>query len=495
MGDFLKYIEDNFPVLFGGTGTQVLLWGLGTIVTITSTILGIVFHKKKKNKALRVSRIQKQPEINKGNTPSSTVVESTAPTQLPEPNLHFFNRDEYNNQIVEAFKSPVPGSYKQILSGMGGVGKTQIALGFAHKSMSNGKYKDGVFWVSAESKDTVKRGFLSIAEELGIADRAAKSLDMLQIFHDLKSWFTAKKDWLLIIDNVKKEDVYKSFLPNNTNGHILIVTQVKRLGKQLHIPVDVFSLHDAKSFIRIRLGTSFGSNEALEPLVKRLGMFPLAMEQAITYMLNTGMSFKEYLSLLEKYGLRAFNERDAQLNDYRHIVTTTWQISFAMMKKRATRQLFYLCSYMAPEDIPVDLFKRQKDLLPYPLKKLIEDELSVGKILSDLQSYSLVNNQAGYLYIHGLVQESMRMRLEQKWKLPIRWLWQVRTLKIIAKDKRDYDAKVETQEISLKDRFNWCTQMATHISAVKFLAERKAITSVKANNILENVDFTTYIVL
>lgn len=487
LDNFLKYIQDNFPNLFQGVGANVVIWILGGIVTIGGTIWGVLFKKKKdETKSVRLLRIEEVTESEKDAVSAELPNTQCSHILLPEANANFFERDEYYSRLTLAFGKQSPGSHKQILSGMGGVGKTQIALGFAYTSIKNGLYSDGAFWISGESKDALRKGFLSIAEELNIVDKFSKNIDIKSVIKALKTWFSTYKSWLLIIDNAQKDEWVTSFLPINPLGHILFVTQVNVLGKQSHFHVDIFTIEDAKSFIRCRLGDAFGNNESLDLLVKRLGMFPLAMEQAITYMLRTGMPFDEYLSLLNKHGLKAFDEKDAQLSDYRHVVTTTWSISFAKMKKPATRQLFHLCAYMASENIPIDLFKRQKNLLPYPLKKMIEDERSVGQILSELQSYSLVNYRVGYFNIHGMVQEAMRMQLEQQWKFSLRWKWLLLALKIVANDKHHAEAEDREERVNLKERFDWAATMSTHIEAVKFLANRKEVSGISIRKVRKN---------
>lgn len=492
LDSFLKYIQTNFPNLFQGVGSNVVMWILGGVATVGATIWGVLF-KKKKDEVKRVRQLHVEEVTEDQDTVTAEMPNvQCSHLLLPEANVNFYERDEYYSRLKTAFGKQSPGSHKQILSGMGGVGKTQIALGFAYSSVKNGLYSDGVFWISGESKDAIRKGFLSIAEELGIADKSAKNIDIKFIVKALKTWFSANKSWLLIVDNAQKDEWLTNFLPNSPLGCILFVTQVKGFGRQPHISVEIFTQEDAKSFIRCRLGDNFGNDKSLDLLVKRLGMFPLAMEQAITYMVRTGMPFVEYLNLLNKHGLKAFDEKDAQLSDYRHVVTTTWRISFAKMKKPATRQLFYLCAYMASENIPIDLFKRQKDLLPYPLKKMIEDERSVGQILSELQSYSLVNYRIGYFNIHGMVQEAMRMQLEQQWKLSLRWKWLLLASRIVARDKHQAEEQDKEEQTNLKERFDWAAQMSTHINAVKQLANRQETSSISIKRVRKN-DFDIWV--
>ena len=489
--NIFEYLQDNFPNLFHGVGSNVVIWVLGTISAAGSAFWGWrKISKKRRDKGLP----RNDDDISDEQNSISNESEECTRFLLPAANANFFERDTFHSRLTKAFGNPSPGSHIQILSGMGGVGKTQIALGFAYKSIKTGMYSEGVFWINGESKDAIKKDFLLISEELELTDTSV-NVDYKYTKKLLKNWFITNKNWLLIIDNAQKEEWLSSYLPPNISGHILYITQVKQFGKQSHIPVDIFTTQDAKQFMRCRLNKEFGTTESLNSLVKRLGMFPLAMEQAITYMLRTGMPFEEYLLLLEKHGLKAFNEKDAHLSDYRHVVTTTWRISFAKMKKSATKQLFYLCAYMASENIPINLFRRQRKLLPTPLKKMIDDERSVGHILSELQSYSLVTFRTGYFNIHSMVQEAMRMQLEQKWKFNHRWKWLILALKIVARDKHQYDDKNKDEQTNLKDRLDWAAEMSTHIDSVKSLAKREEVKSKSIQKAQDKDDLKIVVIL
>ena len=336
-------------------------------------------------------------------------------TNLPERNNQFSGREKELAEVREAFENSGAVCVKQSIAGLGGVGKTQLALEYAHRF--KGEYADAIWWVNAENSP--KAGLVGLARTCGlVSDTMDKSGQLKEddILGMLYDWFGIHNSFLLIFDNVDSAEDIKEIVSHISTGHLLVTTRDRKLklNNTTSVDLDIFSLKDARKFMRERLSREFvGSEETMVMLIERLGRLPLALEQAAAYIADTdnNCSCESYLEMLEKHGLDMFEDEAAIPKNYDKIVTTTWKISFDRLSVTA-RQLFFLCAYMAPDNIPLDFFVRNKELLPLPLGGELSSEKLINKTIRNLTKYALVKRRGNFLYVHRLVQDVIQQNLE-----------------------------------------------------------------------------------
>lgn len=216
---------------------------------------------------------------------------------LPPRNDWFTGRKDELARIENGFDA---GERIQILYGMGGMGKTQIALKYVYDHYRS--YTQ-IHWIDASSIDSIERSmkaFLQKTKQIeNIVDDKAVSSVYLE-------YMNSRTDWLLIFDGCdyfRKEDFAKfvnCYLPNNPSvGNILITTRSNyRIGKAGRVEVYTLPKDEAVSFILTRTETS--DIEQAEKLAKRLDYFPLAMEIACAYISTTaGCEINTYLNYLD----------------------------------------------------------------------------------------------------------------------------------------------------------------------------------------------------
>jgi tetratricopeptide (TPR) repeat protein len=179
------------------------------------------------------------------------------------------------------------------------------------------------------------------------------------------------------------------------------------------ISLSVFTPEDASLFLFNRLNEE--KSPEMDKLAERLGYLPLALEQAAAYMINASKSVDEYAELLDECSLGVFQDAGMSKPDfYNALITTTWEISFQKIENEGARQLFNLCAYMAPDNIPLDLFAAYSDQLPDTLRTGLRSPLEKDRWMKELTEYSLVRRVGDELFIHRLVQEVVREQLKDE---------------------------------------------------------------------------------
>ena len=111
------------------------------------------------------------------------------------------------------------------LTGMGGVGKTQIAAHFAHEHRDE---YSAVLWASAASQETLVSGFAAMASLLNLPEKDEK--DQTLAVAAVKRWLEANGGWFLIVDNASDLATVHGFIPQSAKGHVLLTTQAQATG-------------------------------------------------------------------------------------------------------------------------------------------------------------------------------------------------------------------------------------------------------------------------
>jgi Tetratricopeptide repeat/Domain of unknown function (DUF4062) len=291
------------------------------------------------------------------------------------------------------------------LCGLGGAGKTSVALEYARRHLDEVR----VAWqFPAEDPAVLAAGFGELAAQLGVRD-LADIRDPVASVHGMLADYVA--GWLLVFDNAPDRASVQAFIPPAGRGRVLITSrnQIWPPGQALDVPV--LGLKVAARFLVSRTG-DLDQQAALE-LAGELGGLPLALEQAGAYIQASGDSLADYLAL--------FRHRRADLlargepTGYDRTVATTWRLAFEYLD-HATPQavgLLRLLANCAPEAIPLPLLLQSRpglgerlgnEVAPV-LVPLLEDELAAKDAIAALRRYSLVTPAAdGSVSVHRLVQ-------------------------------------------------------------------------------------------
>lgn len=120
-------------------------------------------------------------------------------------------------------------SQPQAISGLGGIGKTQIALEYAYQHRQD---YQAVLWTLADTRESLVSGYATLAELLKLPEKDEQ--DQAKVVDAVKRWLTMEMQWLLILDNADDLAIIDDFLPSPFGGHILITTRARAMGKRAH---------------------------------------------------------------------------------------------------------------------------------------------------------------------------------------------------------------------------------------------------------------------
>jgi len=326
-------------------------------------------------------------------------------------NPNFTGREEHLARLKDALNSGQPAALTQAIHGLGGVGKTQLALEYAYRNTAE---YDIIWWIRSEETTTLASDYAALASELKLPKK--DEADQNAVNAAVKRWLETHPAWLLVFDNVQKPEDIRTYLPHGSAGHILITSR-NPIWRGTATPLDVHVLKRSESIDFLLKRTGYTDRASAAALAEALGDLPLALEQAGAYMESKGRSLSDYMDMFTEHKNRLLNKAKPSTN-YPDTVATTWDLAFQEVKQASPEgaDLLYLCAYLAPDDIPIELIIQGTQYLPDPLAAAVADPLDFDEAVEPLLRYSLVEKTGETLSIHRLVQAVIRDRLAENEK-------------------------------------------------------------------------------
>ncbi|GHH56057.1 ATP/GTP-binding protein [Lentzea cavernae] len=299
-------------------------------------------------------------------------------------------------------RRPLPGSPTVVLSGMGGVGKTQLAAHHAASAWASGETRLLV-WVTAGSREAVVSVFAEAAAELTGRDETEPERGARRLLEWLAR---GSEPWLVVLDDVEDPADLEGLWPPD-NGRTLVTT--RRRDAALHgdqravVDVESFSEDEGLSYLRTVLADRPQLLDGAAEVVRELGCLPLALAQAGAYMLDMHLSGTEYLSRLGK--------------SRRTGVAGTWSLSIkqanGLRPKRVAGHLLDLACLLDPNGVPLGVLtspRARKYLTDRTGHEL--DETGVRDVLAHLHRLGVVTLDTGSAHrevkVHAQVQRAHR---------------------------------------------------------------------------------------
>jgi tetratricopeptide (TPR) repeat protein len=317
-------------------------------------------------------------------------------------NPNFTGRERAIQWVHDSLRSSRPVSVVA-LHGLGGVGKTQVALEYAYRHAADYKL---VAWIHAEQPESIAAGYADIARVLHLPERPTER----EVIESVRAWLERHDEWLLVFDNARNPASIRGHLPRWHRGHILVTSRHPGWRDlAAAFPLDVLERDEAVAFLQRRTGEA-EANEPARLLAEELGALPLALEEAAAYIEATGRTLASYLPLLQR------RERAPSSSKLHEVLQQTWELSFREIEEQAPKSLDFLkvCAFLGPDDIPDTLF-RADDRRATPLPAgAFGDELAFDECVAPLRRYSLVRRERDCLNVHRLVQLATRERLSDE---------------------------------------------------------------------------------
>ncbi|MGV8175176.1 MAG: FxSxx-COOH system tetratricopeptide repeat protein, partial [Methanothrix sp.] len=320
-------------------------------------------------------------------------------------NHNFTGRKDILADLALALRSGERGDWKQALWGMGGVGKTQIALEYAYSHKPDYRV---VWWLRSEEASTLLSDYAQMAPKL--YPEFGPVGDVNATKDAVKAWIQQNRGWLLIFDNAQNPEAIKDFLPGDGPGHVIITSRNQEWGKLAKkFPIEVFKREESINFILDR--TRQPDQEIADSLAEELGDLPLALEQAVSYIEATSISLADYLDAFKKRRAELWDQEEKPI-DYPDTVATTWDLAMKeVIREPGATDILSLCAFLAPDEIPFELLTEGKDALSASLSTISNDNLAFNNALRTLRRYSLIESDGKTLSVHRLVQAVVRDRL------------------------------------------------------------------------------------
>jgi TIR domain/Tetratricopeptide repeat/NB-ARC domain len=326
---------------------------------------------------------------------------------LPRRNPHFTGRVQLLEDIRESLnKEHNTALTQQALYGLGGIGKTQLAMEYAWQQSAS---YDLVWLLRAEASSSLIADYIALANELQLPESNESEQEL--VVRAMLKWLDKHQGWLLIFDNAKDAKSIRDYLPESSGGHVLITSRNqdwRAFGKPLSI--EVWNRNEAIAFLQKRTGQS--DENVADKLAEALGDLPLALEQAAAYIETRTKTYAEYLDLFN-FRRKELWDREAPPDGYFYTISTTWSLAFDEIKSvPMAKELLSLCSMAAPDTIPKSLL--DKALVHYEQEaeaRVVIDSFTLDDAVAALRSYSLITPDTEKVSTHRLVQAVVRDRM------------------------------------------------------------------------------------
>ncbi|KAG8239114.1 hypothetical protein J437_LFUL018372 [Ladona fulva] len=317
-----------------------------------------------------------------------------------------------------------------IVSGLGGIGKSELARKFAHDYREF--YGNNVIWINAE-KGSILESFESLAEHLNIEMRNEhgdkKSIE--QIVNEVYKWFM-HKTCLFIFDNAEEFREITRYLPkvdpDRSKPYVLVTTRNRELfneqehGQICKLELSVLPEENALEFVKNTLKIrDEDQDEEIRELVNMLGCLPLALQHVVAYIRESKFEKKigKFIQIYKDCRDEAKKLFDRKgLDCYSATIFVTYGITVEKIKQDPIAlEILYLISFFAPDNIPKNIFLKLPQLCEFEENNELSkerSEMSLNHALHLLGKYSLieVSAEGTMIGIHRLLQQVIRFSLE-----------------------------------------------------------------------------------
>jgi cellulose biosynthesis protein BcsQ/tetratricopeptide (TPR) repeat protein len=324
------------------------------------------------------------------------------------------------------------------LQGLGGIGKTQVALEYTHRFKTD---YDLIWWLNCEQPALVDASLTDLGERLrdrfglgvlasaNAAETARQVLDLLS---------RGGLRWLLVFDNADEIEPILPLLPQG-GGQVLVTSRNRAWAENRAYPIqiDLFTTEESVTHLRQRV-PSIARAEAVR-IGAAVGYLPLAVAAAGAWLAETSYTVSDYLDELERQPHRALSV--TTLADHPEPVSKVWDVSLNRLRdrSRAAARLFELCSVMASAISLNLIYSQEMAAVLEPFDAALSEKMVIGRVVQEINRLALINldSGAGQIVVHELVQDVVRDRMSADELAAARR--DVHDILVAARPRRDVD--------------------------------------------------------
>ncbi len=330
---------------------------------------------------------------------------------VPPQNPNFTGRETMLEDLKAALReSNRAAVLPHTLHGLGGVGKSQLAIEYARRFQAD---YDLIWWIPADDETNIRRSFVSLARRLSLPESSDQTYTVETVLDQLRIG-RPTPNWLLIYDGADDPAKLHNYVPSGS-GHVLITSRNQSwVHQSTVIEVDVFEVEESIEFLT-RRWEGIGIEEA-RVLAGELGHLPLALDQAAAVHTETGMTMAEFLTQLRESPAKMLAEGAG--SNYPHSVARTWRLAYDKLSAEspAAAQLLDVCSFLSSQPIAVPMLASGRGApLPAALADALRDDIKMRRAVRDLGRYALaqLDTSRDFIKIHMLVRALVRAGLDE----------------------------------------------------------------------------------
>ena len=306
----------------------------------------------------------------------------------------FVGRDVALRRLRGALAGGVSAVVTQAVHGLGGIGKSELALHHAHACRADYPL---IWWVTAEDQPQIQAALAALAARLCLP--IAQEGTTAEAAGWAVAWLQAHPGWLLIFDNVSDPADVEPLLGQLTSGHILITTRRDTGWDQIADPIrlDVLDPGPAADLLTTRTGHDGPADQDTAALIAaELGNLPLALDQAAAYITQTCITPAAYLDRLRQHPAAMYAAGTGQTQ---RTIARVWDITIDAIRQRhpPALELLRILACYAPDGIPRLILGGSDGT----------GQLAVDEALGVLASHSMITLAPETVSMHRLVQAAV----------------------------------------------------------------------------------------
>lgn len=381
---------------------------VAAVVAVTGTIVRLVVWLRGRSAATGRSRWQRRARV---------------VGRLPPP-ANWYQPRQAGQQLAKAADRGRTTALTQVLSGIGGVGKTQLAAAFARRLVDRGEL-DLLVWVSASRVDKIVTGYAEAAAVLQLSDGDG---DAPRAAGRFLTWLEGTdRRWLVVLDDLTRPgDLTGWWPPTTTSSHGRTLVTTRRRDAVLHgqgrtlLDVNLFTPGEARAYL-VEALPGHQRRAEIDKLAADLGLLPLALAQAAAYTRDRGLTCEQYRARLADRRRRLAEllpEEHSLPDEQQATVAATWSLSVEaadqLKPEGLAKPVLNLASVLDPNGIPAAVFTTraaQVYLATVTGGPVTADD--ANDALHNLHRLNLLTLDAdqGSVRVHALVQRATRDRL------------------------------------------------------------------------------------